>query len=145
MLIRPADSEDLPEWLRMRLLLWSKTSIADHLKEMRQILADPTSAILVAVRPEGGLCGFIEASQRKYAEGCDSSPVGYIEGWYVDPDHRRQKVGAGLVQAAEDWARQAGLKEMASDCEINNVISLKAHLALGYEEVERQINFKKWL
>lgn len=143
--IRPAEPEDLQEWLRMRLLLWSDTSVEKHLQEMKEILADPTSAILVAVRPEGGLCGFLEVSQRKYAEGCDTSPVGYIEGWYVVPDYRRQKVGARLVRAAEDWARRLGLKEMASDCEINNEISLKAHLALGYEEVERQINFKKWL
>lgn len=143
--IRPAEPEDLQEWLRMRLLLWSDTSVEKHLQEMKEILADPTSAILVAVRPDGGLCGFLEASQRKYAEGCDTSPVGYIEGWYVDPDYRRQQIGAGLVRAAEDWARRLGLKEMASDCEINNEISLKAHLTLGYEEVERQINFKKRL
>ena len=143
--IRPAEPEDLQEWLRMRLLLWSKTSVEEHLKEMREILADPTSAILVAVRPDGGLCGFLEASQRKYADGCDTSPVGYIEGWYVDPDQRRQKIGAELVRAAENWARQSGLKEMASDCEINNEISLKAHLALEYEEVERAIHFKKRL
>ncbi len=145
MYIRPAEPEDLQEWLRMRLLLWSKTSVEEHLKEMREILADSTSVTLVAVRQEGGLCGFLEASQRKYADGCDTSPVGYIEGWYVDPDHRRQKVGAGLVRAAEDWARQSGLKEMASDCDINNEISRKAHLALEYEEVERLIHFRKRL
>lgn len=143
--IRPVEPRDLDEWLRMRLLLWADQSPEEHLREMDEILADPNCAVLVAVRPDGGLCGFLEASQRKYADGCDTSPVGYIEGWYVDSDYRRQEVGAQLVHAAEDWARQFELKEMASDCEINNEISLKAHLALGYEEVERLIHFKKSL
>lgn len=143
--IRPVETRDLDEWLRMRLQLWSEHSPAEHLREMEEILADPSCIVLVAVHPEGGLCGFLEASQRKYAEGCETSPVGYIEGWYVEPDYRRQKVGARLVRAAEEWARQLGLREMASDCEINNRISLKAHLALEYEEVERLIHFKKRL
>jgi len=143
--IRPVKPEDLDEWLRMRLLLWSDDAPQEHLKEMEDMLADSTCAVLVAVCPDGGLCGFLEVSQRKYADGCNTSPVGYIEGWYVDPDHRRNQVGAQLVQAAEAWARQSGLQEMASDCIINNIISLKAHNALGYEEVERLIHFKKQL
>jgi aminoglycoside 6'-N-acetyltransferase I len=143
--IRPVKPEDLDEWLRMRLLLWSDDAPEEHLKEMEDMLADSTCAVLVAVCPDGGLCGFLEVSQRKYADGCNTSPVGYIEGWYVDPDHRRNQVGAQLVQAAEAWARQSGLQEMASDCIIDNIISLKAHNALGYEEVERLIHFKKQL
>jgi aminoglycoside 6'-N-acetyltransferase I len=143
--IRPVKPEDLDEWLRMRLLLWSDDAPEEHLKEMEDMLADSTCAVLVAICPDSGLCGFLEASQRKYADGCNTSPVGYIEGWYVDPDHRRNQVGAQLVQAAEAWARQSGLQEMASDCIIDNIISLKAHNALGYEEVERLIHFKKQL
>jgi len=102
-------------------------------------------AVFVAVRPEGGLGGFLEASLRTYAEGCDSSPVGYIEGWYVDPDLRRQGVGRALLRAAEAWARAQGCQEMASDCRLDNEASWRAHLALGYEEAERLIHFRKRL
>jgi len=52
----------------------------------------------------GGLCGFIEVSRRNYAEGCTTSPVAYIEGWYVDEESRRRTLGTRLVQAAEAWA-----------------------------------------
>ena len=109
------------------------------------MLADPLCAVFLVETADERLVGFLEAAQRKYADGCDTSPVGYIEGWYVEPDVRRAGVGRALVQAAEDWARQLGLHEMASDCLIDNQISYNAHTSLGYEEVERLIHFRKRL
>lgn len=88
---------------------------------------------------------FLEASIRPYADGCDTRNVGYIEGWYVDADMRRQGLGAELVSAAEAWAIEQGCREMASDCLLDNEISFRAHLALGYQETERLIHFKKRL
>lgn len=131
-------------WLRMRLALWPDEA-GSHLVEMQANLRDPACANFIALESSGAACGFIEAGMRKYAEGCDSSPVGYIEGWYVDEPHRRLGVGAALVQAVEAWARSQGCTEMASDCLIDNLVSLGAHTALGYEEVERLIHFRKLL
>ena len=145
MLIRPVEPGDYDEWLRMRLLLWPEHSPEELRVEMVEIVSDRTNAIYVAVRPDGSLGGFIETSQRKYAEGCHTSPVGYIEGWYVDPDLRSQGIGRGLVRTAESWAKASGLSEMASDCDLENQVSLNAHLALGYEEVERLVQFRKSL
>ena len=68
-----------------------------------------------------------------------------IEGWYVDEDVRRQGVGGQLVKAAEQWALAQGCQEMASDCDIDNDVSFKSHLAIGYAEVERLIHFRKSL
>ena len=89
--------------------------------------------------------GDIEIGERAYAEGCETSPVGFIEGWYVDEDLRRSGVGKGLVAAAEQWARTKGYREMGSDLLIDNDESLRAHLALGYHEVERLIAMAKKL
>ena len=80
-----------------------------------------------------------------YAEGCKTSPVAYIEGWYVDAESRRHKLGTRLVQAAEAWARSQGLKEIASDTQLDNTVSIQAHKMLGYEEVERLVCFRKAL
>ena len=145
MLIRPVEPKDFDEWLRMRLLLWPEHSPEELRMEMVEIVSDHTNATYVAARPDGSLGGFIEASQRKYAEGCRTSPVGYIEGWHVDPDLREQGTGRQLVSVVESWAKAKGLSEMASDCELDNQVSLNAHLALGYEEVERLIQFRKSL
>ena len=102
-------------------------------------------AVIVADRGNGSLAGFAEIGSRNYAEGCETSPVAYLEGWYVDPDVRRTGLGASLVKAVETWALKHGYSEIASDAELDNKISLQAHLALGFEEVERQICFKKRL
>lgn len=145
MLVRRAAPQDREHWLRMRMLLWPGDSPQAHLAEMEEMITDPLCAVFVAETPQGRLVGFLEAAQRKYADGCDTSPVGYIEGWYVEPDVRRAGVGKLLVMAAEDWARQSGLREMASDCLIDNQISYNAHISLEYEEVERLIHFRKSL
>jgi len=142
-LVRPEDRED---WLRMRLELWPECAGDEHLAEMDEIQATPDSyPVFVAERPEGGLGGFLEVQARAWVEGCDTQPVGYLEGWFVDADLRAQGVGRQLVTAAEAWARACGYMEMASDCYVDNDVSLAAHLALGYEELERVIRFRKSL
>ncbi len=78
-------------------------------------------------------------------EGCETSPVGYIEAWYVDEHARGQKLGRELILAAEHWAREKGCTEMASDTWLENEASITAHLRLGYSEVERLVHFAKRL
>ncbi len=143
--IRRAEPADWDEWLRMRRLLWDDASVEEHEAEMREILADPDTPVFLAVCPDGRPGGFLEGGIRKYADGCETGPVGYIEGWYVDADLRRQGVGGALVQAMEAWARQRGLTEMASDTWIENETSIAAHKRLGYEEAERLVHFVKRL
>jgi aminoglycoside 6'-N-acetyltransferase I len=162
--VRRVEPDDWAEWLWMRGVLWPDCPVEKQEREMRLILPSSGSPIsrpamdqqgagetgeeaacFVAECSAGRLGGFIEVGLRKYAEGCDSSPVGYIEGWYVDPDLRRQGVGAALVRAGEEWARAQGCTEMASDCLLDNEASIRAHLALGYEEAERLIHFCKRL
>ncbi len=146
MKIRRAESRDRAEWLRMRTALWPECPPETQLAEIAEYFGpDLQQAAFVAVRAEGGLGGFLEASLRLYAEGCETRPVGYIEGWYVDPDLREQGIGAQLVHVAEAWAIKQGCQEMASDCLLENEASFYAHLALGYTEVCRAIHFKKRL
>jgi aminoglycoside 6'-N-acetyltransferase I len=110
---------------------------------MRTILGSDSQAGFVAVHPEGRLCGFAEVSVHPYDEDCDTRPVGYLEGWYVDPDLRQQGIGKELVGAAESWAMTKGCVEMASDTSADNSISRQAHNSLGYEEATVVLRFKK--
>jgi aminoglycoside 6'-N-acetyltransferase I len=146
MRIRCVASSDHSEWLRMRNALWP-ASADEHVRELAQFFAELNAdlATFVIDRGNARLGGFLEVRVRDYAEGCSGARVGYIEGWYVDPDLRRQGLGGRLLKAAENWALELGLAEMASDCDIGNTESLSAHLALGYQEVERIICFRKAL
>jgi aminoglycoside 6'-N-acetyltransferase I len=144
MRIRAAAASDAAEWLRMRSALWPD---GDHSADIADFLRTGGSSLLTAVfvaeRESGQLAGFIEIGLRPYAEGCESSPVPFIEGWYDDADVRRTHIGAELVRAAEEWARGRGYREMASDVELENDISIAAHAALGYEEASRLVCFRR--
>jgi putative acetyltransferase len=152
--IRAVHREDRAEWLRMRGLLWPDDSPPEHAEEVTAFFAENSfrwagpflaAAVFVAARPSGGLCGFLEASIRPFAEGCESRPVGYVEGWFVDADLRRRGIGRGLVGAAERWAASQGCRETASDAHPDNTVSLDAHRALGFEESGRSVHLRKRL
>ena len=146
MLIRAVTPADDPEWTRMRHALWPQATAGEHLAEIADWRARPDSVVFVAVRPEsGGLAGFAEVGSRSVADGCETSPVAYLEGWYVDLDVRRRGVGAALVRAAEAWARANGYREFASDVELPNVVSQQAHERLGFTEVGRSVLYRKAL
>jgi aminoglycoside 6'-N-acetyltransferase I len=145
---RPYSHSDRAEWLRMRQALWPNADSDAQLADMDEWLAQPDTAVIVVPRIGGagaGLAGFAEVGTRSVAESCSSSPVAFLEGWYVDPDLRRQGVGTALVRAAETWARSKGVKELASDTQLANTDSQRAHAAVGFIEVERLVAYRKVL
>jgi len=144
--VRRAMHTDSAGWLRMREALWPEEHNGYHAAEIEQFFAgklDMPLEVLVAVDGFGALIGFAELSIRRYAEGCVTDRVAYLEGWFVEEQHRRHGVGAALVAAAEAWARKQGCTEFGSDALLENEISAAAHQALGFEEVERIRCFKK--
>jgi aminoglycoside 6'-N-acetyltransferase I len=148
--VRPVEPRDRPEWLRLLLGLYPGSTTTDHAAAIEAFLAGSEiaelvpSAVFVAERDGDGLCGCLELSVRDYAEGC-AGATPYVESWFVDPDHRGRGVGRLLMQAAEDWAREHGYPEIASDTLLDNRRSQSAHRALGFEEVERSVHFRKTL
>lgn len=150
--VRHAGLADAEQWRQMRSALWPDEDPAAHATEVSRFFAEAGSggalpeAVLVAL-PAGGseLIGFAEVSRRPYAEGCDTSPVGFLEGWYVQATHRRLGVGRALLAAAEAWARAKGCSEFASDALAENADGAAAHRALGFEEVAVIRCFRKRL
>ena len=107
--VRRIISQDKPEWLRMRLLLWPNHTPDELQEEMDEFIENPEQPVFILLRADGSPGGFLEGGTRDYADGCETNPVGYIEGWYVDADLRRQGAGRALVSAMEGWARKRGL------------------------------------
>jgi len=129
----------------MRAALWPHEDLAELTADLEPLLADATQAAFVAERDGGGLCGFAEASVRRYANGNDESPCAFLEGWWVDEDVRRSGVGRALLAAVENWARAHGFTELGSDALLDNSLSHAVHRALGFEERERVVYFRKFL
>lgn len=149
--IRQATPSDRDQLSRLREALWPETPAAEHARELEPILAGdiPGSVPLinfVAEAADGTLAGFAEVDVRSHADGCDPAhPVGYLEGWYVAQECRGRGIGRRLLCAAEDWARNHGCVEMASDTWIDNEVSQTCHEALGFEVVDRCVHYRKRL
>lgn len=141
---------DRDAWLGLRERLWPAApgEPSTHEPEVDAFFAGDTriaSLVLLACKcaPPSTPVGFAKLSIRTTVEGCTTDRVAYLEGWYVEPTHRRRGIGAALVHAAEAWARGQGCTEMGSDVELDNDASLAAHRRLGFQESGRVVLLRK--
>lgn len=144
--VREIVEADRAAWVRLREALWPG-SLSDHDIETRKYFDSRATALLMVFVAEmdGRIVGFLEMDVRPYAPACATSPVPFIEGWYVEPAWQRRGIGRALVEAAEARAREMGHTEIASDAESDNAHGIAAHRALGYDEVERIVCFRRSL
>lgn len=142
--VRRVTQEDKAEWFRMRKGIWPEAPDEYLDFDMDELLASDDYMVVFACDGDRPI-GLTEARIRDYGEGCETSPVGYLEGWFVEEEYRGKHIVGIMTRAAEDWARGKGCTEMASDTWLDNVPSIRAHLKMGYYEVERLIHFVKQL
>jgi aminoglycoside 6'-N-acetyltransferase I len=148
--IRLAGPRDAAEVTRLFHALWPKESRAEHARDVRATLAGTPRTTLPLVvfvaEARGNVIGFAEVGLRSHADGCDARrAVGYLEGWFVERLWRKRGVGRALMAAAMRWCRAQGCREMASDTWVTNRGSIAAHRALGFEVVDRVVDFRRAL
>ncbi len=149
--IRTAEGRDRDQLAALHLQLWPECSLEEEKAVIDELISTGMSgtlpaAVFVAEANEGAVIGFLEVGLRSHADGCDpAQPVGFVEGWFVLAASRNQGVGRALMSAAEDWARQQGAIEMASDAWITQEDSHRVHEAMGFEVVDRCVHFRKSL
>lgn len=125
--------------------LWPELSKEELTGEFAAFLKSDESAVFLA-KEDGKDIGFAHCQLRQeYVEGTKSSPVGYLEGIFVEEAAQRRGIGRTLVSVCEQWAVQKGCREFASDCELDNTESLRFHLEVGFAEANRLICFAKKL
>ena len=143
--IRFATPQDRDQWLILRRELWPDCPEHKHQLEIDHILSSQ-GVVFIAEHNDIGLVGFAEISIRHdHVEGASINPIPYLEGWFVDERFRRKGIGRSLISAAEEWAKQQGFTEFASDADIGNQYSITIHTALGFKEVSRNVHFLKSL
>lgn len=83
--IRQMNKTNLEHWRGLRKQLWSGHPDDAHLADGEEILQADHLASFIAMA-DGVAIGFADASIRHdYVNGCDSSPVAFLEGIFVLP------------------------------------------------------------
>ncbi|MDD3192523.1 MAG: GNAT family N-acetyltransferase [Oscillospiraceae bacterium] len=143
MKIEQAKQDQWKEAAALALQLWPDHQAKPLEEEFRVLLQDPDAAVFLAYREERPV-GFAQCGiRRDYVEGSSGSPVGYLEGIYMEPPCRGQGGSKALLAACEGWCREKGCREMGSDCALENKESRGFHLHSGFLEAGRIICFIK--
>ena len=138
-----AGSQDAEVLSRLAVQLWPGHSILEMENEFSELLSGENAAVFL-LSHDGEAMGFAQCQLRRdYVEGTSTSPVGYLEGIFVVPNHRRKGYARRLLSACEAWAKELGCREFASDCELTNGESLDFHIRAGFLEANRIICFIK--
>lgn len=142
-MITKAERKDEEKALSLFKALWQD---ADERELKDSFLHSLTGENLITylASVQGQTAGIAQCSLRRdYVEGTYTSPVGYLEGVFVLPEYRNRGLAKELVKACEQWAKEKGCKEFASDCELHNEESRRFHMAAGFDEANRIICFVK--
>ena len=144
-MIKRADIKDAEILARLAIQMWEAHELEDLADEFREILKKDDAACFIKYA-DVRAAGFVQCQLRyDYVEGTGSSPVGYLEGVFVEAEYRKKGFATQLLAECEKWAKEKGCTEFASDCELDNENSLKFHLSQGFEEANRLICFRKGL
>lgn len=144
-MVRKAGKEDIAIIADLAVLMWCDNSPEALMEEFSEILLGGEAQFFLKYA-DGVPIGFAQCQLRHdYVEGTETSPVGYLEGIFIKEGFRHQGYARELLTECEDWARQNGCEEFASDCELDNDDSFRFHKAMNFAEANRIICFTKKL
>ena len=138
-----ANKSHTNDWLTLRKALWGHHTATELRRDMANILNSRREIAFLAFDKNDHVLGFIELSVRPYADGCTTRPVGYLEGIYVVPKHRKHHIASALLRVGEAWIVSKGCLEIGSDTQIDGTVSISWHQACGFRIAERQVAFIK--
>ncbi len=144
-MVHKATGDDINSLADLAVKLWPNHTPDDLKSEFLDLLESDDAAFYM-ITEESRPIGFAQCQLRSdYVEGTQSSPVGYLEGIFIQEEYRHHGYAKRLLQECEQWALDKGCKEFASDCELSNDVSLNFHLNAGFIEANRIICFTKKL
>lgn len=140
---RKATNADSEAIALLAVQMWTSHTVEDLSKNFSSLMESDNSALYLLII-NGTIEGFAQCGLRHdYVEGTNSSPVGYLEGIFVQEEYRKQGYAKQLLNYCEKCAKEKGCSEFASDCELNNEISRQFHENLGFYEANRILCFTK--
>ena len=147
---RLATKADAEAWLAMRMALWPDANEDELRLEVARYFVAHGEPLL----PHRVFVADDRWQDRRHAGAVAAALCGWLR-QLAGAVHRGVVRRAGRAARAASAARSCGRRssgrcengytEMASDALLENTISERAHAALGFEEVERAIRFRKTL
>ena len=138
---REAVLTDAREIAALAAKMWTSHTGEELAEGFSAAINDPDCAVFLVTDGDKAV-GFAQCGLRHdYVEGATGSPVGYLEGIFVEEPYRKQGCAKQLLACCEQWAKEKSCTEFASDCELDNEMSLAFHLATGFVEAGRIICF----
>lgn len=95
---------------------------------LKAIRKHPDAAVFVA-ESNGGIVGRLSISRDGHPASDHVADLGLM----VSRDHRRQGIGLALMETAEQWAREAGVRKLELHVFPHNVPAIRLYEKLGYE------------
>jgi GNAT superfamily N-acetyltransferase len=109
-------------------------------ERLRFLLSREDQRVVVAVRPNGAVCGWLQAHRSVSLEtGLRVEIVGLI----VSETMRRKGVGRGLVAQAETWASEISAKTVIVRSNQKRMESHAFYPSLGYVSTKTQVVYRK--
>ena len=144
-MIRRAGLNEARDLANMAIQMWTDHDPENLEAEFQDLVMNDEAACFIKYAEDKPIA-FAQCQLRHdYTEGTESSPVGYLEGIFVSEGYRKKGYAAELLSECEKWAKEKGCTEFASDCVLDNTDSFRFHMALGFEEANRIICFRKEL
>ena len=141
---RQAAMDDLEALTKLHTILHNAND-GEFYESDKEDMQNNNMAHFIALDGEKVVAFAHVAIRHEYINGTNSSPVGMLEGIYVLPEYRKHGIAQQLVLLCENWVKDRGCIELASDCYLENTDSLAFHLKIGFIETERIIMFSKKL
>ena len=135
---------DLEQSVKLAESLWPNENTDDLRRHFNDILHNDNWITFLCKTEAGDPIAFANISIRvDYVEGSTTSPVGYIEGIYVNPKFRHIGIAKELARLGEVWSRSKGCSEYASDTESHNTESQEFHQHIGFDVAETIVHYIK--
>lgn len=129
----------------MAIQMWCNHTVSELETDFTEIV-NSNDAVCFIKYVDDTPVGFARCQLRHdYVECTHSSPVDYLEGIFVVPKYQYKGYAKELLHECELCAKENGCSEFASDCELDNTNSFNFHMAMGFEEANRVICFRKEL
>jgi ribosomal protein S18 acetylase RimI-like enzyme len=140
--IREARQEDAEALAQLSAQLGYPATAGQIRERLAQLAQDPAAAIVVAEVEDGAVAGWMQLLEQHVLEAGGRVE---IAGLVVDSRYRRSAIGRALMERAEQWARERGLRAVNLRSNVTRAAAHAFYQSLGYEHVKTQKAFRKQL